>query len=200
MQFVARIVAEWTELVTGLVASLAWPVVAIIVLLVFRKPLIELVERIRNFELFGVRATLDDRLNAAARSSARQEYVAPPRPEKPAATFVDADPLATILRSWLRLEEAAQDLARAQGVPTQRGSIGRVMVGLYEAGRIERATLDTFRQLNAIRNSVVHPSKGDEPTIAQANDFAVLADEVVRAIEFQRDHFDAHGRGDDEDA
>ncbi|MGC2778068.1 MAG: hypothetical protein WA418_20770 [Bradyrhizobium sp.] len=163
-----------------------WPVVAIMAIAVFRRPLTRLIERVRPTKLsaWGVSVELDEveALTAETRAIAKDE--APKQADKPLRdllVFQPAEydhPQLVILKAWTALENAIYRAAGKDGptpgVPSWIPM--RVMEAASKKLGLTSNELLAIRELRNVRNRV-----------ADEIDFPVTRADAIRFVELSRD-------------
>jgi hypothetical protein len=158
------------QFIASLVGSLAWPVLVLVALLIFRKPLVGLIGRATDIELFGASVKLGKEIQRAAVSAeaavasaqSRRELV----PEKPRARAADKNPwLATLgespslaaIYAWAGLEKALRKLASAFGDAAPSSvSVTELLAGLEKNGVLETEFVRAAHDLRLIRNRIAY--------------------------------------------
>ncbi len=155
---------DWLAFIAELVKALAWPLTALIIFAVLRRPLlrmIPLLERLKYRELevdFGRRleevATVAAALNDGANHAAPTASV-----DSNLLQLVAVSPRAAILEAWIRLEQAAIAAARRYNVTVSSGQLRspqQLIQFLEENGVIDARQAGVFHELRGLRNSAAH--------------------------------------------
>jgi membrane-associated protease RseP (regulator of RpoE activity) len=79
--------AAWLTFWAKTIAALAWPVALVCLALLFHGPLMALLEKLRDFEGWGVKASFGERVGKLADDTARVVPPPPPRAERPGIGF-----------------------------------------------------------------------------------------------------------------
>jgi hypothetical protein len=145
-------------------------VLVLVALLIFHKPLVGLIRRATDIELFGATVKLGKEIQRAAVSTeaavasaqSRRELV----PEKPRTRAADKNPwLATLNESpslaaiyaWAGLEKALRKLASAFGGAAPSGvSVSELLTGLEKNGVLEPEFVRAAHDLRLIRNRIAY--------------------------------------------
>ena len=173
-----------------LVDALAWPLVALTLALIFRKPLGALIPLIERIRFPGGEVRLRERLEET-RSQA--ELSLPPqdpllideRIEDVAETY----PRGAMIETWLLIERELIDLAENRNVhlsQSQRRSARQVARTLVAADILDDSVAAIVDDLQAIRNSVAH-SIAISPSGDDAREYATTAALVSAAIRAKRE-------------
>lgn len=159
------------QFIASLVASLAWPVLVLVALMIFHKPLVNLIGRATNIELFGASVKLGKEIQRAAVSTeaavasvqSRPEFVPP---EKPRTRVADKNPwLATLNESpslaaiyaWAGLEKSLRKLASAFGdAAPSTTSVTDLLAGLQKNSVLEPEFVSAAHDLRLIRNRIAY--------------------------------------------
>ena len=159
------------QFIASLVASLAWPVLVIGALLIFRKPLVGLIARAKDIQLFGATVRLGKELERAAVSTEAAVASAQSRPDlappsKQRSRTSDKNPwLATLGESpslaaiygWSGLEKSLRKLASAFADPTpSNASVTDLLAGLEKSSALEPEFVRAARDLRLIRNRIAY--------------------------------------------
>ena len=172
--------------VAEILKSLAWPVALITAVLLFRKPLIELIPalrrlRFKEFELeFGRDLLEAERRATVIPSKAEQVRVsAQTVPERLRQIAVVA-PTAAILEAWRDLEAAAADAAARRGFSVVGGA-WQLFVVLQSEGVLNETQASLVESLRKLRNKVAHAHDGDI-TEEQALRYVEMAEGLAAAL------------------
>lgn len=158
--------------IASLVASLAWPVLVLVALLIFRKPLIGLIARATDIELFGAKVRLGKEIQRAAVSTEAAVASVQSRPEfdttgKPRSRAADKNPwLATLgespslaaIYAWAGLEKSLRKLASAFGDASSPSSVSvtDLLAGLEKNAVLEPEFTRAAHDLRLIRNRIAY--------------------------------------------
>jgi hypothetical protein len=164
-------------LVVEIVKALAWPLSAIVLVLLLRRPLKEIVEGLRltrvkygewvaEFEQAKEQATL------ALPQNIPPEVARPILPQNPEG----ASATGAILASWAGLEELLWRMAADAGV-NETNSRDRIEA-LSKLGIITPKTVHALDGLRQMRNLAAHAPGGDTD-LARANQFVTLAEALA---------------------
>jgi hypothetical protein len=184
--------------ISSLVASLVWPIVVIVVLVLFRKPFADLIVRLRSYKGMGQEVEFGERL-AMAEESARLaiknvsesvESEARELPEQleaePRLLIHEAEkkPSYVIIRAWEDLELGLTDLAGVvfPGRPMREG-ITRLLADLETKDTgLAASFYDAVREFHDLRDRVAH---GDHnPTPGEAIAYAQSINRLIMTARF----------------
>ena len=187
---------QFTAALVASVVSLAWPIAAVVLGLIFRKPILALLDRITRVKAAGVE------LSVAERSAEAVEELPPAvgnLPVLPMFEMVDdpaiddmteeaqADVLtsvtritvdAIILRAWAKLEAA---LERESPGPKSAGQSAMTSAEqLLRAGKAPSSVVASVDQLRRIRNDVAHARTS--VTMIDAMTFDNAVESVINVV------------------
>lgn len=172
------------QFASSLISSLVWPMVALVLVAVFRKPLADLIGRIKSYKGLGQELTFGDRLadaensvEEAARSSPIDKGESEQIESKPSPLTreAEANPSFVIIRSWELVASALSDLVGATIVMHGNRSAvfsAALLEPLQRAGFVSTETAVAVRELRELRNKVAHgqhnPTPGEAVAYAEA--------------------------------
>lgn len=184
---------------------LSWPVLILVIVLIFRRQIAGLIGRIRSYEGLGQKLTFGDQLaetedsvDAAVESiaSSPDGTDAPTRPAldsaDPLAREAEENPSFAVIQGWEGLSRSLQGLittALGPGRGTPK-SIPRATRELERAGIVNDRFVQAVEELRQLRNKVAHgqhnPSPGEAVAyVASARELSRAA-ETLSALERQR--------------
>ena len=199
---------DWLTFVSKLVESLSWPIVALILGLVFRRKLLELLPTLRKFKAGPLEAEFElDTKRALASAEAAQAQI----PVIVQGAQVDAvgtsnreviaklreargDPTGVILDGWAKLDG---ELFRL-GVQTGLGfapveNTEKVYRAVIESDTLPSETKALVRDLRLLRNKVAHSRVMPTPEAAQ--DYLLAVDRAIELIVNFRKNLPNYGPG-----
>jgi len=173
---------SWLVFIAEMTKALAWPLVALVALVVYRNPLLGLVRRLRSFKYREAEAVFDEQAVRVAESIA----VIPQRSLAAVSDQVDEhlfelaqlSPRAAVVEVWARIEARLRDMLPPQAAVAQPRTAHEMIKVLREADLINHATETALRGLMQLRNLAVH-SHEDELSAQKALDFITLANAVL---------------------
>ena len=178
---------DWLTFIAELVKSLAWPVFVVAAVLVFRKPLLELIPALRRFRFkefeieFGRELLEAERRAITLRPSQAQRALEVEAVPQRLRQIASVRPSAAILEAWRDVEAAAADAASRRGM-TVTGGTWELFLALEKEGVLnstEAAILNSLRQL---RNKVAHTPEGEVINEEQALRYAEIATRLAEAL------------------
>jgi hypothetical protein len=193
------------ELISSLVSSLAWPLLALTVVLILRKPLGELLGRLVRAKGYGIEAEFERAETSVALARAEAAASAPTAVvveagvatgtgqahdatvkvrESLASTMsaaARAHPASAILAAYAEVENALRDRMEQAKVAGVDRLVGTELVDVaLRKGVVSQQTADAFRGVLVLRNLAAH---GEDTDAAKALEYLALADSVIYAIE-----------------
>ncbi|WP_091093922.1 hypothetical protein [Nonomuraea wenchangensis] len=205
----------WFEFIDKILGHLlSWPVLALIAVFLFRKPLTDLIKRIKTYEGLGQTITFGEELAQLeqeaeslgevpalgdGRTPEEADDEAEPVSGIPAEERAAIDrfvmlaeqaPSAAIIDAWLKIELSLHRLVKLAGLPSDgrnrsAQAAARALVGADVLPRDILRQLDSFRSL---RNRVAH---GDHvPTPGEALAYADAAYSVWKFLEHVGDEWE----------
>jgi len=181
----------------------AWPVVAVLVVIVFRGKLTKLFDEVTELKGLGVEAKFARGAKEALAEVETIEAAEPP-PAGPApepfdpnaplddpllpriepinALFTTANPKAAVLMARSNIEAAVKRLVMLKGVtaPSGRANFGSMVRALRSKFAISEAVVKTSLELYALGSKAAH---GDfEPDVSSARDFVQASEKLVRLL------------------
>jgi hypothetical protein len=148
--------------VLAYVQVLAWPSVAVVGFLIFRRSISSLIPRISEASAAGVSvkfreevAKLADTASLLAEDAIEKSPGSQELPPPPPAV----DPTMIFLEAYRELEAAARDAAPAAGIKYPNPNPVQVIRRLTEREVTPKATLDVADDLRSIRNDVAHGAR-----------------------------------------
>jgi hypothetical protein len=170
---------------SSLIGHLVWPLVVAGAIVIFRKPLSELIGRVRHYEGLGQRmdfgpalAEAEDAVGKAVHDAPRAEKQAQNEPSS-LAREAEVNPSYVVLQAWEQLSAAIADLAGIV-LPGQRIGQWNSWRFLPELQKRELLTADLVNAVNDLRNlrnQVAHGQSNPTPgeAVAYADSAQVLA-------------------------
>lgn len=143
--------------------SLGWPTAALAIVLVFRRPLLELLTLVRKVKYKDIEVELAKKEISEARELAVQKDGG----NYDVLTFLelehfkqlaDISPRAAITEAWSRLEASIYEVAKVAGIDARPPgmSFSGLLETLKSSGAIDTAILRIIEKMRAIRNKAVH--------------------------------------------
>jgi hypothetical protein len=150
--------------VVEMTKALGWPCAALVIVLVFRRPLLELLTLVRKVKYKDVEVELAKKEISEARelttSKGNEKFDVLSFMElEHFRQLADISPRAAITEAWSRLEAAVYQAAQAAGMEAARPSgvsFSSVLAALKTSGAIDANGLRIIEKMRAIRNKAVH--------------------------------------------
>lgn len=168
--------------ISSIVASLAWPLAAVVLALLFRRSIERLLERMTAAKVPGFEAEFEKKLKEAEKEADAANL--PPPPDA-AASLDGRPPTSRVFESWLELETTLNELycRRRGATPSKYSDIREFLYSLGAEGKLPRESISIFNKLRTIRNQVVHAkADGPELTPAQAEEFSLLTARLIEQL------------------
>lgn len=194
------------QFISSLVGSLAWPIAAVIAVALLRRPISELLRRLRNAKYGEASVEFSDQIQRATITAEQIEATTPqlalplqePVEEKDRFTkLAELAPTLAIIDAWRAVEDAVVALAQARNIePTPvryvstasaplrkiAANPGQYVVELQNSRILDARTSTLLSQLRSLRNLAAH--KRDYTLSPEdALRYKSLADTVVAALQ-----------------
>jgi len=187
------------EFLSSVIASLAWPVTVVVVIVIARKPLARLLPNLTMFKakdfefhfergLLKAEGDISELSSSTAPTVSDQPPVTKPAYETIAAPYYsetkwadEGTPRQRIMRAWSTLEEALEEYARGHGLGLDVHRPATLLKRLASSLSFPPSIVSAAAELNVLRNAVAH---GKQPGISeeQAERYVVAAWELVRQV------------------
>lgn len=151
---------DWPAFAADLVTALAWPLSALVIALIFRRPLLALLARLDELSWGDKSARFAQRLDRLESEASP----APPEPDGPEIALtgdharflklLDLSPGAAVLDSWAGVEEALQSLAIEHAVAS--GDASEAGRSLQKRGVLPARTICMIEEMRRLRNAAAH--------------------------------------------
>jgi hypothetical protein len=169
-----------TATLIGAISKLAWPAAVVILILVFRRPIAEQVNRLQAFKAVGAEVTfaarVDDALRASAKlatqvvdqvSAARQAHL---------LQLASTNPREAIHQGWEVVREAAQGVARRRQLIWD--TTKDLVEHLEKEGLLDSSTVRLVLDLRSLRYDMADDPQ-QEITSITANAYVTAATSVA---------------------
>ncbi len=177
--------------IAQLVGALAWPVTVIIIILILRRPLVELIPLLQRLRFQGLELDFGKEVHALAEEIRNQ---LPPSQgilnmdETLREKWIElarVSPRAVVLEAWLQLEQAAIDALKRHDINLKSVEMHSPLIlgqALEQAGILAGTMPAVYHQLRNLRNAAAHAS-----AFAFSPDSAIeYADLAARLIAYLR--------------
>ena len=184
---------QWQIFVVQLLEAVAWPVVLVFAIALFRRPIIRLLPTLRSARYKHLELQFGKRLDELGSQAEKADL---PEPEaRPAWVYESPDkwtfgdyierlapisPRMAIAEAWRHVELALRDAAsrRGQRIPRDVMTLSRQ---LESCGILPRDAASLVRDLRPLRNQAIHAHEFDlDPE--RAIEFAVLVERIIASI------------------
>ena len=172
-----------------LIKALAWPVTALIMFLIVRKPLLRLLPQVQRLKVMEFELDFGEQVREVSAEVRRQLDVSPSLSRANRALhdhyerLAPLSPRAVILEAWLQLEDAAVAAARKAnlGLSSQDLYAPKPLgEALEKAGILEGGTVKIYNDLRNLRNAAAHAAEFSiDSSVAMT-----YADSAIRLTEY----------------
>jgi hypothetical protein len=164
---------DWKSFIASMVGSLAWPIVVLTLLILLRKNLGALAERIEEFSFGGAKAVFRKNLAEARERELSLRAHSDIKPSniltKPdLAEFMTSYPDLAVIDAFRDVEELLIATRDALDLPAQM-NLPTIVRKLMERQLINRETAQLFENLRRARNAAAHQRGSITP--GEATDF-----------------------------
>lgn len=171
--------------VAEFIADVAWPVVVLVIALLYRATIVDLLGRARDVRAGPFGITLEQVLAESDRFDEpdrhRRAASAAGALESELTSLRDLPPSALVLAVYDVVEGAVRERVRPVVHPDELGKLegARLLDMLRRHELVDENTLRAVKGVRVLRNLVAH---GREPTAQEASDYIALADAVLYAL------------------
>ncbi len=191
---------DWLTFISSVVASLAWPVAAITVVFLLKKPLGALLPNLRNLKYKDLELDFGKELKKVE-EKAKQVLPAATKPKaitkqpkerdssqiiNEAKRLFEEFPEPAVALAWTAVEvelmDAISRTASSPDYPPYNSALRNAMY-LNEAGYLGEDKIDLIKRMVNLRNIAVHGHKGLGPvTVDDAREFIALTEWLVKDL------------------
>lgn len=174
--------------IASLVRSLAWPLSAVAIVVVLRKPISAALQRMSKARVGPLEAEFDQELAEVRKELRRAPEVAGKEADPPTAMLslpdeltrlAESSPRAAVLEAFARIESRLRELLVDAGVETRQAMSGVALARLaFQQGLVSAETLNAVEGLAVMRNLAAH-NPTDDISVERARDYLVLADAML---------------------
>jgi hypothetical protein len=152
---------DWLQFISSIINSLAWPAAVVVFLLIIRKRLGGLVERLIELHLpGGAKAIFKEALAEGRVIIERSGGVTASTPIQDKlyspGSAPSRDYRVRILDIFQDVIEQMILLARERGFEEKKGSINDMIENFLRSNQIDRALVDLYERLRKARNAILH--------------------------------------------
>lgn len=179
------------QFTASIVGSLAWPTVAIVAIVLLRRPLAGLLPLLRHLKYRDLELDFSQEVQQLKQQAEQTLKAAPealPQPSAQERAVLDlavVSPRAAIVDSWRSIESAIRRGIEARGFPVKsnRDLVGpRLIQTMGLAEILDGATRDLIDRMRMLRNEAAH-AEDFEIDEYSARAYAELAAGLVREID-----------------
>lgn len=185
---------DWLTFATKLVEALAWPIVVLVLGLMFRRKLLEIIPTLRKLKAGPVEAEFELAAKQALANAEETKIQGLAEASVPVIkTEADSeqviaklreargDPAGAILEGWAKLDGELFRLGLQVGaVVDPLENTGKVYNAVMSSGVLPAQTMSLVRELRDLRNLVAHVRV--KPTAEAAQDYVLAVDRAVELI------------------
>lgn len=185
---------DWLTFITKLVEALAWPIVVLVLGLMFRRKLLEIIPTLRKLKAGPVEAEFELAAKQALANAEETKIQGLAEASVPVIrTETDSeqviaklreargDPAGAILEGWAKLDGELFRLGLQVGaVVDPLENTGKVYNAVMSSGGLPAQTMSLVRELRDLRNQVAHVRV--KPTAEAAQDYLLAVDRAVELI------------------
>jgi hypothetical protein len=149
------------EFLIELLGKLAWPICVIILVLMLRKELAGLIEKLRSLKYKDLSLEFDQKLENAKKEAKRAkvtdvfEDLSKDKIEY-YEELCQLSPRAAVLESWLQVETVAERILRKHGEEYHRRALNPLLVKMVTIIGMAEWESSLYDALRKLRNAVVH--------------------------------------------
>lgn len=154
---------DWLTFLVEMTKALVWPSATMVIVLVFRQPLLALLTLVRKVKYKDVEVELAKKEISEARElttskvGEKNDFLSFMELEH-FKQLADISPRAAITEAWSRLENAIYQAAKSSGIEARPSDVPftGVLSSLRESGAIDASNLQVIEKMRAVRNKAVH--------------------------------------------
>jgi hypothetical protein len=165
---------DWKQFVASLVGSLAWPIVLLIIVTMYREELIKFLKQIKKIGAGGVNVELSEQVAAvrdAGKAVEAEQGVQPPEALalNPAIVqLAKSFPEAALVQAFKELEGVLQEIRSRLPDDKPHRNLTEVVKALAEQKYITQNVVALFQKLQETRNIAAHTKNREEMSPAEA--------------------------------
>lgn len=171
-----------------ILTAIAWPAAIVALLLVFRRPILDALRGLVEFNWGSASFKFERNLNRLAVSLAESEVPTASASVEGSAlrdSLGSQDPRSAIIRGYLAIDNWAEENLPRHGIPSERNGRRRPLLEMIreavEKGILPAPTISQVQGLQTLRNLAVHSPT--DPTHEQAAEFLTLADAMLYVLQ-----------------
>ena len=146
------------EFISAIFGALAWPIAVVIIAIIFRKPLVGLIERISRISHNQTHIDIEPLVasNDAAKIAGSLSSDEDLSSDNLARNSIESSPRAAIIEAWLTVETAAFEALAFRGISPGRRFMAQMIPLLRQQGLLDAALEPVLRDLLGTRNEAAH--------------------------------------------
>jgi hypothetical protein len=185
---------DWKQFIAQIVSSTAWPVLVIIIIFIFKRELVKIVQRLAHLKYKDLELEFDKVKQQAEElhKDMPKELLASPSPaftslEDQMLDAVELAPLAAIMLAWSGLETAMASavarLAISPDPPSYRSPMHNIEL-LSKYGELPESHTNLLQDMRILRNKVAHERDAIlSITQEEALNYVNVAIEMIHQLE-----------------
>jgi hypothetical protein len=170
---------DWLQFTSSIIASLAWPSVLVVLLILLRKQLGSLATRLEELTLpGGAKAKFKEQLESSRDKAEEVAYESEPGQLKKEPTLDGAFlelakrfPEAAVSQAWKEVEAVLLETRERLLGPNSRQNLNSVVRRLREQGLIDGSAEELYLNLRQARNTAVHATEKASITPGEAVEY-----------------------------
>lgn len=189
---------DWLQFISSLISSIAWPVVGLTFLFLFKTELSKIVQRLAHLKYKDLEIAFDKIKQDAQELQLKSALMTAPKEsveftslEEQIMDAAERTPSAAILLAWSGLETAIASavgrLAISSESPSYRSPMHNIE-SLEQAGRLSKSHKQLLNEMRMLRNKVAHEQSAILSISSNhALDYAKTAIDLIKHFEsYQR--------------
>ena len=184
---------SWLQFFASVIGALAWPTAVVLSVLLLRRELVQLLRRLKRLKYGDAEAEFGEKLEEVEEDIAELPTPASASlwqtDESFRLHFKDFNRFSNnsaVFVSWLEVESAILNLARAANLLETNMPASRAAQLLFRKELIDQQTYHAIRELQELRNIAVHPNDTRTVSKEEAERFKKLAEKVAAVLEDRR--------------
>lgn len=151
--------SQLTASLAPLCGSCIWPITIFLLILILKKPLLDLLAQLRRVK-FGDMFELE--LARGLEEEAEDAGLVPPiTPEAGSEAeelrrLAKVNPRGAVVQAWLFVEDSLRNLAATVDLPAERVPVGRLLTQLSQREVVEPELVSVIKELKHVRNLAAH--------------------------------------------
>jgi hypothetical protein len=170
---------DWLQFTSSLIAALAWPSVAVVLLILLRKQLGSLATRLEELTLpGGAKAKFKEQLESSrdkaeevALDTSQGQLEKQPGLDDAFLELAKRFPEAAVAQAWKEIEEVLLQIRERLSTTQARSNLNSVVRRLREQHLIDGSAEELFINLRQARNTAVHVSEKASITPGEAVEY-----------------------------